>query len=113
MTLPASRAPPCPSLLCVSALDHSSLCLRVHVRDHESARVRDHESGRVRDHESGHLGGAPLCLGRRWPLHSTCLPHGTSSPQGRESDGVLHGNGRVHGRHENGYENWLEEVLQM
>lgn len=137
-----SRAPPCSSSLClppssssplrVSARVHLPPCVleqhshdeHDHVRDRESAHVRDRAHDRVRDHESGRDRGrdrAPLPAG--WPQRSTCLLHGTSSP---ESHGSAHGGrprrvsghgggdggrGYVHGHHGNGCEQWLNGML--
>lgn len=116
--------------------DRESAHVRDRVHDHESVRDRgrDHESGRGRvrdrgrdhgrDHESGRDRGrdrAPLPAG--WPQRSTCLLHGTSSP---ESHGSAHGGhprrvsgrgggdggrGYVHGHHGNGCEQWLNGML--
>lgn len=109
-----------------------------HVRDRESAHVRDrgrdrecaHVRDRVRDRahdrvrDRGRDRGrdrAPLPAG--WPQRSTCLLHGTSSP---ESHGRAHGGhprrvsgrgggdggrGYVHGHHGNGCEQWLNGML--
>lgn len=124
--------------------DRECAHVRDRVRDHESGRVRDrvrdrvrvHDRGRVRDrgrdrfHDRVHDRGrdrAPLPAG--WPQRSTCLLHGTSSP---ESHGSAHGGhprrvsgrgggdggrGYVHGHHGNGCEQWLKGmptiVLQM
>lgn len=137
-----SRAPPCSSSLCLPPSSSSPLRVsaRVHlppcVLEQHSHDEHDHVRDRGRDHESGHgrvrdrarvrdrgrvRDRAPLPAG--WPQRSTCLLHGTSSP---ESHGSAHGGrprrvsghgggdggrGYVHGHHGNGCEQWLNGML--